>query len=85
MWQDIALMVLNIMFIVVLIPQIIHMRHTGQWMSAGTCGPTSMGLLGCSIIYFTLGMPLSSIVSLANAVIWGILLLISVKNGTPTS
>jgi hypothetical protein len=84
MWQDIALLIFNIMFIAVLIPQIIHMRKTGQWMAVWMCCPTTVGLAGCSIVYFTLGLPLSATMNVIATIIWIALSVISIKNGKPS-
>lgn len=80
MWQDIALLIFNIMFIAVLAPQILHMKKTGQWMAAWMCVPTTIGLIGCSLVYFTLGLPLSATMNLIAASIWAILSIISLRN-----
>lgn len=72
MWQDFALTLIGAIFTISLIPQLIDVYKNGV-MNSLTCFITSVGCFIIAYIDMTLGLPLSSIMSLITAIIWGLM------------
>lgn len=75
-WQDVVITVVSFTFAASLIPTIRaeHKPHLTTSLS------TFIGLLACSICYFTLGLYLSVVASMFSATCWFILFIQKARN-----
>jgi hypothetical protein len=82
MWQDAAILCLNLAFGVLLIPQILdlHKKGTSMNISSGTATLAALGILWA--IYATLGLWLAVCGDGIDIAAWGLLVGISIKNAT---
>lgn len=78
MWQDIVLMIMNLLFGLMLLPQLIDIVTHGKHMNLWTCGFTFIGLCVVNITMATLELWLSAMPICT--IIWGLLLYFSWKN-----
>lgn len=78
MWQDIVLMVMNLLFGVMLFPQLIDIIAHGKYMNLWTCLFVFLGLGIVNITMATLELWLSAMPICT--IMWGLLLYFSWKN-----
>jgi len=79
MWQDIALTIVTIFLTYALIPQVIKgFKIKKNIISKQTASITSAGMYAISIIYFTLGLFLSTTISLITGTLWLIIFIQSI-------
>lgn len=70
-WQDIVMMAANIIFVVSLVPQISKgFRQKKGFISVFTSLPTAIGLFMVAYALYTLGLYLSSAITLVSALLW---------------
>ncbi len=70
MWQDWAIAIVQVVFIVALVPSLLHREHKpALWTSI----PTSLGLAVIAVSYMTLGLFWSALASSAMTLGWAIL------------
>lgn len=75
-WQDILIMVANIIFSISLVPQVYHgFKKKVGTIKLLTSGPTTVGLFALSYAFFTLHLYLSSTFSLVSGLLWMTLLI----------
>ena len=75
-WQDIVLTIVMIVFSVSLVPQVYYgFRKKEGTITLITSGPTFVGLYVAAVVYATLSLTFSAIVSFFTATLWFILFL----------
>lgn len=82
-WQDIVISIVNIVFIIALIPQI----YNGFKLKKGsviiaTSLPTFIGLYVVAIVFYTLELYYSSFVTVIGGILWTILFIQRLKYKT---
>jgi len=77
-WQDLVITSVNILFGVMLLPQLKDTIKKGHYMNLYSCGFTFIGLCICNITFATLELWLSAIPICT--VMWGLLLYYSWRN-----
>jgi hypothetical protein len=82
MWQDIGLSVIVILFNIALVPQIIYgARVKRKTIATSTALLTVIGAAFIGYIYFSLKLYTSAGIQIATTILWGILLMQSIKYG----
>jgi hypothetical protein len=80
MWQDIGLSVVVILFNIALVPQIIYgARVKRKTIATLTALLTVLGTAFIAYIYFSLKLYASAGIQIVTTILWGILLLQSIK------
>ena len=70
-WQDIVIMVANLLFVVSLLNQIIYgFKYKSCNITLLTSGLTIMGLFSMAIAFFTLGLYLSTFAGVISVILW---------------
>jgi len=76
MWQDYVIMIVSFFFVYALVPQIIFgFKKKKPLISYQTSTLNILGMSTLGIIYMTLNLPLSSILSFLTAALWLTLLI----------
>ncbi len=76
LWQDYAIVIISIAFSYALIPQIYHViKSNKNPIDLQLLVINSLGMLGLSIVYFTLNLKLSTILALTTTALWSTLLI----------
>lgn len=78
-WQDTALLLLNLVFGFIQIPQIKHLYRTKASMSLASTGITVAGLMVFGIVYATLHFWLGVCGDAIDVAAWAALFILSVK------
>ena len=80
MWQDILLMVVNVVFSVALFPQVYYgFKEKKGEIKYATSIPTFIGVYVICWVYFSLGLFFSTIISLVTGTLWFLLFMQRVK------
>jgi hypothetical protein len=79
-WQDIIIMIANLMFTYALIPQVYHgFKNKKAAMIFQTALITTVGLFVTSFAFLTLSLFFSAAVSFINATLWLLLLIQKIR------
>ncbi len=74
LWQDIVIVVANIIFFASLVPQVYYgFKEKKGFITLATSGPIAIGLYAMSISFYTLNLYFSSIVSMMTGTLWLVL------------
>ena len=82
-WQDFVISIVNIVFMIALVPQV----YNGFKLKKGTVLiatslPTLIGLYVVSVVYYTLQLYYSSIITVLGGILWTILFIQRLKYKT---
>jgi len=73
-WQDLVISIVNIVFSISLVPQVIHgFKEKKALITFATSIPTFLGLYVLAFTFFTLDLYYSSILSFLTATLWLVL------------
>lgn len=73
-WQDLIISIVNIVFSISLVPQVIHgFKKKKALITFATSIPTFLGLYVLAFTFFTLNLYYSSVLSFITATLWLIL------------
>ena len=71
LWQDIVIMIANIIFFISLVPQVYFgFKEKKGFITLATSGPIAIGLYAISISFYTLNLYFSSIVLFVTGTLW---------------
>jgi hypothetical protein len=74
LWQDIVIMVANIIFFISLVPQAYYgFKEKKGFITLAPSGPISIGLYAMSVCFYSLNLYFSSIVSFMTGTLWLVL------------
>jgi hypothetical protein len=84
-WQDIAITLINVLTGYVLIPQVYHgFKTKTSGLKLQTLIITTICLFSFAIVFATMGLILSALISTFNSIMWGLLLLQKLKYSNNT-
>jgi len=74
LWQDIVIVVANIIFFISLVPQVYYGFIVKKgFITLATSGPIAIGLYAISISFYTLNLYFSSIILFVTGTLWLVL------------
>jgi hypothetical protein len=78
--HDIIIAVVSFLFAFILLPQLRDVYKKGTALNLYTSSLTTIGLIVLTINFFAMGFWISFAADFFNAVVWGLLFILSVKN-----
>jgi len=70
-WQDITIMIVNLLFAYALIPQVLQgIRNKKAYINFQTALLNTLGMYAMAIAFFSLGLLFSGIIGTFNATMW---------------
>jgi len=74
LWQDITITIVSVVFSIALLPQVYHgFKNKKGHITHATSVPTFVGLYVLCVVYLSLGLLLSTVVSFLTATMWLVL------------